>query len=103
MKTSEHRDKQLRQLELNEVLKRRRLDHALNIKLFALAAGISYSTARHLFHQPGFPAFCGVVFWNDFVEWRHARTGLTAFKESASRTALPAPQLQSPSLASLLK
>jgi hypothetical protein len=39
-------------------------------------AGISYSTARAWFGLPGFPAFRGVVFWSDFVQWRHAETGL---------------------------
>src|ERR1043165_5742730 len=87
MKSTKPRDKQLGKLELNEALRRRRLDQALNIKLFAIAAGMSYSTARDLFRQPGFPAVCGVVFWSDFVEWRHARTGLTALKESASGNA----------------
>jgi|ERR1043165_1419619 hypothetical protein len=103
MKSTKPRDKQLGKLELNEALRRRRLDQALNIKLFALAAGISYSLARDLFRQPGFPAVCGVVFWSDFVEWRHARTGLTALKESASRTARPDDRPQPQTHSSLLK
>lgn len=103
MKRTKPRDKQLGKLELSEALRRRRLDQALNIKLFALAAGISYSLARDLFRQPGFPAVCGVVFWSDFVEWRHARTGLTALKESASRTARPDDRPQPQSLSFFLK
>src|ERR1043165_1725556 len=104
MKSTKPRDKQLGKLELNEALRRRRLDQALNIKLFALAAGISYSLARDLFRQPGFPAVCGVVFWSDFVEWRHMRTGLTALKESASRAATcPDDRPQPQSLSSFLK
>ncbi|MGA2788049.1 MAG: hypothetical protein ABSF60_11020, partial [Verrucomicrobiota bacterium] len=46
------------------------LDQALNAKEFAVCAGVSYSTARCWFHLPGFPAFRGVVFWQDFVQWR---------------------------------
>jgi len=79
------RDKQLRKLELKEVMERRRLDRALNIKQFALVAGLSYSAARYWFQQPGFPALYGVVFWNDFVEWRRACTGLATFKASQLR------------------
>src|SRR5438093_9714460 len=103
MKSTKPRDKQLGKLELNEALRRRRLDQALNIKLFALAAGISYSTARDLFRQPSFPAVCGVVFWSDFVEWRHSRTGLTLLKESASRIARPDDRSQSQSHSFFLK
>jgi len=49
---------------------KRRLDQALNAKEFAVCAGISYSTARSWFRLPRFPAFHGVVFWQDFVQWR---------------------------------
>jgi hypothetical protein len=80
MKTKTTRDKQLRTLELKDVMERRRLDQALNMKQFALAAGISYSAAQYWFRQPGFPTFCGVVFWSDFVEWRHSRVGLKDLK-----------------------
>jgi hypothetical protein len=38
-------------------------------------AGVSYSTARGWFHLPGFPAFRGVVFWQDFVQWRTSQNG----------------------------
>ena len=63
-------DKQLRAIKLKDVLVKRRLDQALNAKEFAVCAGVSYSTARSWFHQPGFPAFRGVIFWQDFVAWR---------------------------------
>ena len=70
------REKQLVNVELARVVEKRRLDQALNTKEFAVLAGISYSTARAWFRQPGFPAFSGVVFWQDFVRWRSAKTGL---------------------------
>jgi hypothetical protein len=63
-------DKQLRGIRLTFVLEKRRLDQALNAKEFAVCAGVSYSTARNWFRLPGFPAFRGVVFWQDFVQWR---------------------------------
>jgi hypothetical protein len=63
-------DKQLQNTVLEAVLEKRRLDQALNVKEFAVCAGISYSTARSWFRLPGFPAFQGVVFWQDFVNWR---------------------------------
>ena len=68
------RDKQLLNVDLAQVIEKRRLDQALNAKEFAVLAGISYSAARAWFRQPGFPAFSGVVFWQDFVEWRSAKT-----------------------------
>jgi hypothetical protein len=70
-------DKQLRGIRLEDVLEKRRLDQALNAKEFAVLAGVSYSTAREWFHLPGFPAFRGVIFWQDFVQWR---TGQNGFK-----------------------
>ena len=69
-------DKQLHGVSLDAVVKKRRLDQALNAKEFAVLAGISYSTARAWFRLPGFPVFRGVVFWQDFVQWRTAQTGL---------------------------
>ena len=63
-------DKQLRGIQLTTVLEKRRLDQALNAKEFAVCAGVSYSTARSWFRLPGFPAFRGVTFWQDFVQWR---------------------------------
>ena len=63
-------DKQLCNIQLAEVLEKRRLDQALNAKEFAVLAGISYSLARQWFRLPGFPVFRGVVFWQDFVQWR---------------------------------
>jgi hypothetical protein len=69
------KDKQLWGIQLEQVLEKRRLDQALNAKEFAVAAGVSYSTARAWFRLPGFPAFRGVVFWQDFVRWRANQNG----------------------------
>ena len=63
-------DEQLRGIRLADVLEKRRLDQALNAKEFAVCAGISYSIARNWFRMPGFPAIRGVVFWQDFGQWR---------------------------------
>ena len=52
---------------------KRRLGQALNAKEFAVLAGVSYSAAREWFRLPGFPVFRGVVFWQDFTDWRRAR------------------------------
>ena len=76
-------DKQLRHVKLDDVVEKRRLDQALNAKEFAVLAGISYSTARRWFRLPGFPVFRGVVFWNDVVQWRSARTGLNNLSDHA--------------------
>jgi len=76
----QQQDKQLHGIALEAVLQKRRLDQALNAKEFAVCAGVSYSTARSWFHLPGFPAFHGVVFWQDFVQWR---TGQSGFNTSA--------------------
>jgi len=65
-------DLQLQSIRLEAVLKKQRLDQALNGKEFAVLAGISYSTARQWFRMPGFPVLRGVVFWGDFVEWRRS-------------------------------
>jgi len=35
-------------------------------------AGMSYTAARGLFHEPGFPLVGNQVFWSDFVIWRRA-------------------------------
>ena len=74
-------DKQLRSIRLKDVLAKRRLDQALNAKEFAVAAGISYSTAREWFRLPGFPIFRGVLFWKDFEFWRSAQTHLPSAVE----------------------
>jgi hypothetical protein len=66
----QRRDKQLQNISIEYVMEKRRLDQALNTKEFAVCAGVSYSTARHWFHLPGFPVFHGVIFWQDFVGWR---------------------------------
>lgn len=68
-------DKQLHGITLEAVMEKRRLDQALNAKEFAVCAGVSYSTARSWFHLPGFPVFHGVVFWQDFVQWRTSHYG----------------------------
>ena len=73
-------DKQLRSIKLKDVLEKRRLDQALNAKEFAVAAGISYSTAREWFRLPGFPVFRGVIFWQDFVTWRTDQNGFHSEK-----------------------
>jgi hypothetical protein len=79
-------DKQLRGIRLDNVLEKRRLDQALNAKEFAVVAGISYSTAREWFHLSGFPVFRGVVFWQDFVQWRTGRNNFKGQVEKISQT-----------------
>lgn len=79
------RDKQLLNVDLDQVIEKRRLDQALNTKAFAVLTGISYSAARAWFRQPGFPTFSGVVFWQDFVQWRSAKAGLHKTSESSPR------------------
>ncbi|MBL9177497.1 MAG: hypothetical protein JNM65_05490 [Verrucomicrobiaceae bacterium] len=66
-------DKQIKVISLEQVLQKRRFDQALNAKEFAVLVGISYSTARDWFRTPGFPVFRGVVFWQDFAQWRTLR------------------------------
>jgi len=74
---STHRhDKQLHGIAIESAMEKRRLDQALNAKEFAVCAGVSYSTARSWFHLPGFPVFRGVIFWQDFVQWRTDHYGL---------------------------
>lgn len=75
-------DKQLRGIQLAGVLEKRRLDQALNAKEFAVCAGISYSTARSWFRLPGFPAFRGVIFWQDFVQWRTSQNEFSGKHEN---------------------
>jgi hypothetical protein len=87
------KDKQLCCITVEEVLEKRRLDQALNAKEFAVLAGISYSTAREWFRLESFPVFRGVVFWEDFVEWRKAQTGLVDHRGHSPPT-LPAPLAQ---------
>ena len=94
---SQTQDKQLHGIALEAVLEKRRLDQALNVKEFAVCAGVSYSTARHWFHLPGFPSFRGVIFWQDFVAWRTTQNGFIArvdaprpASETASASGLPA-------------
>jgi len=68
-----------------DVLEKRRLDQALNAKKFAVAAGISYSTAREWFRLPGSPVFRGVVFWQDFAQWRMGRNNFKRQDEKISQ------------------
>ena len=75
MKHGHTEDKQLKEISLEAVMEKRRLDQALNAKEFAVCAGVSDSTARDWFRLPGFPAFRGVIFWQDFVHWRAAQNG----------------------------
>jgi len=79
-------DKQLRGIQLAAVLEKRRLDQALNAKEFAVCAGVSYSTARSWFRLPGFPAFRGVIFWQDFVQWRANQNNITGHTVTPSKT-----------------
>jgi hypothetical protein len=76
MLSAQKQDKQLQGIALEAVMEKRRLDQALNAKEFAICAGVSYSTARSWFHLPGFPVFHGVIFWQDFVQWRTRQNGL---------------------------
>ena len=75
-------DKQLFGIKLKAVLQKQRLGQALNAKEFAVLAGVSYSTSREWFHIQNFPAFNGVVFWEDFVMWRQRRTGVASIRDS---------------------
>lgn len=70
-------DKQLHGISLEAVVRKRTLDQALNAKEFAVLAGLSYSAARTWFRRPGFPVVRGVVFWQDFVQWRKNLAGLS--------------------------
>ena len=74
-------DKQLRGITLEAVLEKQRLGQAMNAKEFAVCAGVSYSTARGWFRLPGFPVFHGVIFWQDFVQWRTNQNGLSGQSE----------------------
>lgn len=67
------RDKQLRSVSVQTVRTKQKLDQALNMKEFAVLAGIAYSVAREWFQLTGFPAIQGKVFWQDFVLWRRAK------------------------------
>lgn len=85
MKSRRTEDKQLQAITLESVLEKRRLDQALNAKEFAVCAGVSYSTARSWFHLSGFPVFHGVIFWEDFVQWRTNQNGFASQPESPPR------------------
>jgi hypothetical protein len=87
-------DKQLTGIKLKAVLQKQRLGQALNVKEFAVLAGISYSTARDWFRAKGFPTFNGKVFWQDFVTWRHQQTGIVISfgNPNNAQTVPPAPE-----------
>jgi len=91
-------DKQLFGISLEAVVQKRTLDQALNAKEFAVLAGISYSAARTWFRRPGFPVVGGVVFWQDFVEWRKHQTGLneTRISHTDATAETVTPKLQLP-------
>lgn len=78
-------DQQLIGISLEAVVQKRTLDQALNAKEFAVLAGISYSAARTWFRRPGFPVVDGVVFWQDFVQWRKHQTGLDGGQSEQAR------------------
>ena len=82
MKHQHTEDKQLKGITLEAVMEKRRLDQALNAKEFAVCAGVSYSTARSWFHLSGFPVFHGVIFWQDFVQWRTGQNGFGSHSEN---------------------
>ena len=88
-------EKQLGSVKLEEVLRKRELDQALNAKEFAILAGVSYSVAREWFHLQGFPALRGFVFWSDFVEWRRRQYDLG---QSATTPSSPVPVKPIPGL-----
>jgi hypothetical protein len=85
------KDKQLHRISIDEVVEKRRLDQALNAKEFAVLAGISYSAAREWFRVPGFPVFRGVVFWQDFTDWRRAQAHLDGAGHEPSLESVAAP------------
>jgi hypothetical protein len=64
----------LSQISFASVVLKRDRDQALNIKEFAVLAGLPYSMARALYRKAGFPCLGHLVFWSDFVIWR--RLGL---------------------------
>lgn len=82
-------DKQLRRIDISVVRMKRDADQALNIKEFAVLAGVSYSVAREWVHLPGFPALLGKVFWRDFVEWRKAQNGRSGLLKDSSTQSAP--------------
>ena len=80
------RDKQLAGIKLKAVLQKQRFGQALNVKEFAVLAGISYSIARDWFRARGFPVFNGKVFWQDFVMWRQRQTGIEVSAANHTQT-----------------
>lgn len=96
------KDKQLRGIKLASVLEKQRLGQALNIKEFAVLAGVSYSVAREWFQLKGFPRFESVVFWQDFVAWRNDRNGgKVADKNPPQPTASFLPETKRPTSSGL--
>lgn len=81
------KDKQLRGIKYADMLRKSRHDQALNVKEFAVLAGIAYSVAREWFQLRGFPRVHGFVFWQDFVEWRKAQNRGQASPNDSSQSA----------------
>ena len=81
-------DKQLRGIKIADLLEKRRLDQALNVKEFAVLSGLSYSVAREWFQMKAFPRVQGVVFWQDFIQWRNQQTGNKSFPHNSPQSAV---------------
>lgn len=92
-------DRQLRSVDIDIVAEKLVRDQALTAKEFAEAAGVGYSTARSWFKMAGFPAFCGVVFWTDFVEWRRSRFNNARIQEPAEPASTSSNALRLPARA----
>src|ERR1044071_10515392 len=98
------RDKQLSRISIRAVRLKRDFDQALNMKEFAVLAGVSYSVAREWFQLPGFPSLLGKVFWGDFVVWRRKQNAWETLNKSVSRgSRTPDPMEQKPSNAAAQK
>jgi hypothetical protein len=80
------KDKQFSGIKYAAVLEKSRRDQALNIKEFAVLAGISYSVAREWFQLREFPRVQGFVFWQDFVEWRKVQNRGQATSNEVSQS-----------------
>ncbi len=49
----------------------------LNAEEFAVHAGYSYTAARALFREAGFPVIRGLVTWDDWVIYRRQQSGIS--------------------------
>ena len=79
------KDRQLAKIDVADVLRRVRYGMALNARQLAVAAGVGYSQARKWFRAPRFPALDGLVFWEDFRDWRRVAAGLQLPTRAAAR------------------